>query len=511
MARISLARRWLCLGAACGLAACTLAAAPAAAQTTLTPRQLVQHTLRRFTFSDSPENVTAVVNEGLSAWLAQQLDWQAIDDSNSTLEQLPTSLNSSGGYVDSNVFERILYQHNLLTQRQLQAKLEQHWLDHFSVSLGGVPDPAIMSHYEMTVRANALGNFATLLTAVAQEPAMLYWLSNNGNYGAEPNENFGREVMQLYSLGTQQLTASGAAILGKNGLPLPTYSQKEVVAMARAMTGYNTVWDYSDTNPETRFSVQFVPGYHYTGPIELFGRTRNVPDDATAMGFVMNILAHQPSTAPFQVTELLKRFVTEKPSAQFIADIVKVWTANVDKPDQIAQVVAAIINHPDFAAAYHGMLKQPTEKVFGVLRQLPGMMQASSTAAPGGSLLNDLSQLGQQMFYPPNVFSFYYPGHLETLTNTQTRLNEGWISADFADQQAGQAYVDTWIDIPTLRARIGKTGGQAIADYLLDAMVDGGSTGLRQIIKNFLGQTPDDNQVRGAIWLLFNSPEYAVN
>jgi hypothetical protein len=62
-----------------------------------------------------------------------------------------------------------------------------------------------------------------------------------------------------------------------------------------------------------------------------------------------------------------------------------------------------------------------------------------------------------------------------------------------------------------LRARIGKTGGQAIADYLLDAMVDGGSTGLRQIIKNFLGQTPDDNQVRGAIWLLFNSPEYAVN
>ena len=89
----------------------------------------------------------------------------------------------------------------ILTPRQLQAKMELHWLDHFSVGLETVGDPAMMYHYDQTIRANALGNFATLLNAVAQEPAMLSGCRNNYNSGRSPNENFGREVMQLYSTG----------------------------------------------------------------------------------------------------------------------------------------------------------------------------------------------------------------------------------------------------------------------------------------------------------------------
>ena len=180
----------------------------------VSPRQQIQHLLRRFAFSAPPETVTSVLSEGVPAWLAAQDDWQAIGDSNSELETIPTQLNAQGGYVDYNVFERIVMQHMVLTQRQLQAKLELHWLDHFAVGLEKVGDPAIQYHYDQIVRANALGNFTTLVTAVAQEAAMLVWLDNNWNVGPVANENWGRECMQLYTMGLDQLNMDGSAKTG---------------------------------------------------------------------------------------------------------------------------------------------------------------------------------------------------------------------------------------------------------------------------------------------------------
>lgn len=488
-----------------------LTAPRASAQGHLSPRQFVQHTLRRFTYSDDPAAVSAVVNEGMSAWLTQQLDWQAIDDSGSQLEQIPL-LTGTGTYPDPSVYERLLLQHNMLSNRQLQAKLELHWLDHFSLSLVGVVDPGIMYHYDQTVRANALGNFQTLLAAIGVEPAMLYWLSNNDNYGAMPNENFGREVMQLYSIGTTMLNDDGTPMLDGSGHPIPTYSEVDVKEVARAVTGYDVVWDYSNLNSLTRFSVQFVPGYHYTGKLHFLGQRQKIPDDFTAMSVVAGILAHHPNAAPFQVLELLKRFAIEKPSPKFVSDIVSVWRAQQDAPDQIAQVIAAIIAHPDFARSYHAMFKQPVEKIFGMLRQLPGVLQE---AAPGdlyaSNLIYGTQIVGQELFTPPSVFSFYYPGHLETLTNTQTRLNASWVTSELIDAYQGEQYHDTYIDLPALRTRIGATDGPTIAAYLLDALVDGGTPAMQSIITNFLGSTPDDNQIRGALWLITNSPDYAVN
>jgi hypothetical protein len=492
------------------LAACLAMAPPAQAQTP-TARQLVQHLLRRFSYSDTPQDVSTVLAEGTAAWLTQQMNWQSIDDSGSELEQLPTTLDSSGGYTDYNVFERVLMQHNILTKRQLQAKLELHWLDHFSIDLNSVGDPALMSHYDAVVRANALGNFGTLLAAVSQEPAMLYMLDNNYNYGATPNENFAREVMQLFSTGVVQLNQDGSTINGSDGTPLPNYTQKDVEGMAKAMTGYGVVYDYTNPNPETRFSVQYFPSYHYDGKLNFLGAPRKVPTDGTAIAYVANILAHQPSTAPFQVKELLERFVTEKPSPKFISDIVAVWNANVDAPDQIAQVIAAIIKHPDFNASYHSMLKQPVELVVGPLRQLPGMMQATADVSPGGSLLWELNGLGQELFYPPSVFSFYTPGHLQNTVNTATRLDRTNVFANIVNGQQSNPYTDTWIDIPTLRGLIGSTKGRAIGAYLLDALVDGGSPALQGELDKFLGDTPDDAQIQGAMWLLLNAPDYAVN
>ncbi len=470
-----------------------------------------QHLLRRFAFSASPEQTAAVQAEGATSWLAQQENWTAINDSGSTLEQPPAQLNADGSYPDYYVYERILMQHLVLTPRVLQAKVELHWLDHFSVSLATVLDPAIMAHYEQTVRANALGNFGTLLAAAAQEPAMLYWLNNNNNLGSMPNENFAREVMQLYSIGIYQLNMDGSTKLDGNGQPHLNYTEADIHAIAQAITGYGVVIDPDNMDPQTRFSVNFTAANHYNKPVTFLGRSRHVPNSVAALNFVANVLAHHPSAAPFMAREMLQRFVTENPSPQFIGRIAAVWAKQVDAPDQISQVINAIVNDPEFDASYHGMLKQPVELVLGALHQLPGTLQVTSTSQPAAILLWELHYVGQQLYYPPSVFSFYTPGSISTTLNTSTALYRTSVFANMVNGVAGAPGMDTYIDIPALRQRIGNTDALTIANYLLGDTLDGGTAPLRTQLVQFLGPAPSDNQIRGAMWVLLNSPTYAVN
>ncbi len=474
------------------------------------PRAQVQHLLRRFAFSVAPETVTAVQASGIAAWLAQQEQPSLIDDSGTELETLPTQL-VNGGLPDYNIFERAVVQHMILTRRQVQAKLELHWLDHFSVGLGKVGDAAVMYEYDQVIRNNALGNFATLLTTVAKESAMLEWLDNNWNVGPVANENFGRESMQLYTMGTTQLNMDGSVKMNAKGLPAPNYSQQDVRQVALAMTGYGVVYDGNNNNPQTRFSVQYYPSLHYSGPLKFFGQTQAVPTDGTAIGYVMNIMAHRPSVAPFQARELLQRFVTENPSPQYVSDIAAVWKKTADAPDQIAQVITAIVNHPEFIPSYHAMLKSPVEMAFGSLRQMPGVMQLAANSTPGNSLIWELSNLGQQLFWPESVFSFYRPGDLAVTLNTGTVLARTGIFANITSSTPDGAYTDTYIDMVALRSRIGDTSERAIRNYLLDSLVDGGTPALSGQLSHYLGPVPSDARVRGAIWLLLNAPDYAVN
>ena len=493
--------------AACLSALPALADAPKSAPT----RTDIQHLLRRFAFSAPPAEVTSVQQGGIAAWLASQDDWQALDDSHSELEPLPTALNSQGGFIDYNAWERILMQHMVLTPRQLQAKLELHWLDHFAVGLEKVGDPAVMYHYDQIIRANALGNFTTLITQVAEEAAMLEWLDNNWNVGPVANENFARECMQLYSMGLYQLNLDGSPIMGSNGQPEANYSQKDVEHIALAMTGYGVVYDPNNTNPNTRFSVQYYPGNHYNGKLKFLGRERNVPTDGSAIAYTMNIISKRPSVAPFEARELLQRFVTEKPSAKYIQDVATVWQAQQNAPDQIAQVISAIVKNPEFAKSYRSMAKQPAELIVDSLRAVPGMMQASTSSGPGESILWELNNLGQELFYPESVFSFYRPGGLDALTNTGTVLSRTTgFSNETSNVQTGQ-YTDTWIDIPTLRTLIGNTHKQAISAYLLDALLDGGTEQESKILNGYLGDTPSDARLQGAVWLLLNTPDFSVN
>jgi uncharacterized protein (DUF1800 family) len=510
-----------------GIALSVSAVSPVLADTAPTPRQQVQHLLRRFAFSGSPAMVSQVLAQGTSAWVDQQLNWSTIDDSKSMLNTPPHAYanpnNCNFCLPNYYAFEALVYQHNMLTNRQIQAKMELHWLEHFSVNTSNI-DPPNMYNYDQIVRANALGNFATLVSQVATTPAMLQWLNNAGNQAKGPNVNWGRELMQLYTTGVWQLNPDGSQVL-KGGQPVLNYVGADIKAMAKAMSGYNVIF-LQESDPMKNYMVTFNTQNQIGGKVTFLGGEHTIPRNATAIATIVNFLAHQPSTAPFEVTELLKRFVTETPSKKYISDIVAVWNANVDAPDQLAKVVKAIILHPEFNTAYHTLPKQPLEKVFGALRQLPGKMQASAPAAcgtfqqyqqAGQSLEGMTNEAGQELFYPPNVFSFFIPGHVETTNTTSSVTGLTDVYAQLLERSPPQSDTcsgtgaDVWIDVPTLIANIHSTNGRTIANYLLDALVDGGSVGLRGTVYGLLGSTPSNTTIQSAVWLILNSPEYAVN
>jgi hypothetical protein len=183
------------------------------ADATPTDRQMVQHLLRRFAFSASPETVDAVLASSGKAgwlvaanlWLAQQIN-TAVDVNAFVMEPPPDSaplMRKNPNDYDIN-YEHGYLEHSIGTNLQLRAKLELHWLDHFSVVGNSTSEWPDMLIYEALVRQNALGNFQTLLTDVSETPAELEALSNNKNIGSNPNSppnvNFARELMQIFSI-----------------------------------------------------------------------------------------------------------------------------------------------------------------------------------------------------------------------------------------------------------------------------------------------------------------------
>jgi uncharacterized protein (DUF1800 family) len=379
-----------------------------------------------------------------------------------------------------------------------------------------------MAHYEDTVRADALGNFAQLVTDVAKEPAMLFWLDNNFNNGANPasnppNENFGRELMQLYTIGPNQLNPDGSTVMA-NGIPVPNYGEPDVKAMALALTGFEVTSPYplpTGVDPRTIDTVSFVPAAHAIGPFTIMNQQIADPGNATIVDAVVKMLVNQPAAAPFESKELLQRLVTDDPSPGYVSRISAVWTANVNSPNQIANVLTAIANDPEFPTNAHTLLKEPVEYNVDVVRELGGATETplSYSAQPFDDIMQDDNNMDQGLYYPPNVFSFYRPGDKDALL-TNSLLLSRWNAALEISQHtavvscsASTSYnCDTYINLTAAKAL---PPAQA-AGYLCDALVDGGTPELRQLVTNYL-TSKQSGGIAGALWIVLTSPEYEVN
>lgn len=499
------------LGVALALALIFGSCAPAPA---LDERSHAHHVLRRFAFSASPTEVDAIVKRGVGAWLQEQLRPASIDDREAMqlLEPKPMRTNAKGDLDDAAIYARRLVQRQIFTQRQVQEKLTLHWIEHFSVGVAKVDDWALMARYEETLRSNALGNFRSLLVAVSKDPAMLIWLDNNYNDASDsrrpPNENFARELLQLYVMGTDRLNLDGSVVRGSDGRALSNYEQRDVRTLAAELAGWGVDCDDDAKvkNPSTRCHLAFHAD-------------ENPGATSATLTHAIDRLVRNPSTAPFQARELLQRFVTETPSPAYVSDIAAVWRDNVDAPDQIARVVDAIVKHPEFERSYHGLIKEPEELFVDALRAIPTVIHSgksdSGAVAPLSDLVGEgegyLSECGQMPYDPPSVFSFYRPGHKAMLLSdsyaaARLRGLGALALADANDESANVAFA-----FDALEKRLDGATPSSAADYLIDALSDVETTTLRTDITASLSDGIDAAHLRDAVWLILTSPEYELN
>ncbi len=496
-------------------------------------RKVVQNALRRFGFSDTPAAVTAVYSGGLQNWFAAQLNPDTIADG-ALAGYLTAEPNNTGLLQrnDNNIlcgYGTLMTERQVSSKKQLLEKLTMYWLEHFSIN-GSSTLPGPIGEYNTILRADALGNFAKLISDIALQPAMLDWLGNNNNNGSNPitnppNQNFGRELMQLYIMGTDQLNMDGTQIFDGTGAVKQNYTQTDVDNVSLALTGYS--WTVPNPfplglprNPTTN-PVTFTARNHGKGPYAIIGQTVTDPGDSTVVTSVINSLVANPSTAPFQAREMLQRLVTENPSPAYVSRIASVWVANANDPRQIANVVAAIAADPEFISAMsQPMLKETTEFYIDAIRALGGAAANPVTGtdlAPLQGVRADLEGTQQLLYDPETVFGFYTVGDkgpvlsnglLLSRYNMAARVSNalqlGALPSLSSTQGCGGANKFN-VDASNLSAM----NGMQLAGYLLDALVDGGNPELRALVTNYINNDP--KRAAGAVYIIMSSPEYEVN
>ncbi len=257
------------------------------------------------------------------------------------------------------------------------------WHDHFPSGEDKVHYPQLMFRQNALLRRDALGNFGDLLHAVSKDPAMLQYLDVAGSRKGRPNENFAREVMELFTLGEGH------------------YSQRDVTEAARSYTGWAL-------DPNT-LAYQFNPKIHDDGDKTVLGQMGNFDGDQ-----VLDILLAQPETATFITTELWREFISETPDPAQITPIADRFRAS--RYDIKTALRGLFLSEAFWDERNRGVLvKSPAEFVVGAVREFDIGYADQDATALGAQVRN----FGENLFYPPNVKG--WPGG-ENWINSSTLL-----------------------------------------------------------------------------------------
>ncbi len=285
---------------------------------------------------------------------------------------------------------------------------------------------AIVTYYRL-LSDGAFGNYRDLMRAVTLNPAMgryLNMLNNRSQQvtGVPPNENYAREVIQLFTLGTARLNDDGTPVLDATGAPVPTYTQADVTELARVFTG----WTFGDGNAATvprklarenyRVPMEAVEAYHDTGSKVFLGERFPAGQSARQdLEQALDVLLRHSNLAPFVSRQLIQQLVTSNPSPAYVRDVAAVFSAGgTAAAGDLAAVVRAILTHPQAVGtpSSSGKLAEPVLFVTSIVRAL----NAAVTDHPFMS--EKTEEMGQKVFYPPSVFSYFSPGYRVRGTGT---------------------------------------------------------------------------------------------
>ena len=365
---------------------------------------------------------------GYSAWLDEQM---ALPRSSTNVEWL-----RSKGYADVTYrnlqggADNMLWRKLLATPDTLRQRVSLAWSEIMVISVSGLANTFFKQFAAATfmdiLEVNAFGSFRTLLEQVSTSVAMGAYLTFRGNRKADPvsnslpDENYAREVMQLFSIGLVQLNLDGSAKLGAGGQPLETYTQDDVSQLARVFTGWETNFSIGSTDDPDRSVTPMVQNAsnHESGAKTVLGTT--IPagtDGVNSLRLALDTLVAHPNVGPFIGRQLIQRLVTSNPSPAYVARVAGVFNDNgAGVRGDLRAVLRAVLLDTEaradasLADPGFGKLREP------LLRFVQWARTFGATDATDVWRLGDLSdpatRLGQSPLRAPSVFNFFRPGYV---------------------------------------------------------------------------------------------------
>lgn len=360
--------------------------------------------------------------ERLTAFVDQQLNPSAIDDSdcdNRLAAAGYTTLNKSQALLWQDHFvndptwsermqpadeiERAAFLRGTYSRRQLLEVLADFWHNHFNIYCWNSRIAPLWVHWDRDViRANAMGNFRQMLGDVATSPEMLYYLDNYTSTNAGPNENYGRELFELHTLGAENylgVMLQDDVPTDGTGLPIG-YVDEDVFEATRCLTGWSINFDtgffeYNDDDHD-RFQ-KHVLGGHYPSDQP---PTKDGND-------VLDALASHPGTGRFIARKLCRRLLSDDPPQNVVDEAAEVFNANTDAADQLAQVVRTIVLSDAFLSTWGEKIKRPFEIAVSTIRATKANFSWSLDDGVVNSFLWMYEQASQPLFSwrSPNGFS----------------------------------------------------------------------------------------------------------
>jgi uncharacterized protein (DUF1800 family) len=279
------------------------------------------------------------------------------------------------------------------TQAPLREKMTLFWHDHFATSAAKVTIPQLMANQNELLRANALGSFRDLLREVSLDPAMLYWLDNQENVAGAPNENFARELMELFTVGLD------------NG-----YTEEDVREVARAFTGHGFKQRGGNRQGLPRGPFFVDRTRHDGGAKRILGREGNFDGDD-----VIDLLCERPQTARYLTEKILAWFMVPDPESALVDRFARRFSAS---GLSISALLRDVMESEEFYSerAERAITKNPVDFVIPIVRQAglgSTLVKAAETGNPQGAcapLLYATKNMGMDLLFPPDVAGWEHGG-----------------------------------------------------------------------------------------------------
>ena len=418
----------------------------------------VMQLLRRTTFGYTPTHLESALSDGFSKTVDRLIETAPAEP------PVPAFASTPGGRFPIAQLQQWWIDHILGTPTPFAERMALFWHGHFTSDYRKTADDTFMYWQNVTWRRMGVTNLRSMLMQVTTDPAMLRYLDLATSTGQSPNENYSRELMELFTMGAGN------------------YSEDDVRESAKALAGWQlpqpdsiaTVVVDKNNNVTRRLPVYssqksgvFNPRRAYKGSVTYLGKTGQLD----TQGVIDRILA-QPATAPFIANKLVQHFVTPRPSPGYVKQLGDTFRRS--KYD-IKTLMRAIFTSPEFLAdtSYRGLVKSPVEFMVHSARALDSPAPSKLIAGAGAGM-------GQSLFDPPDVNG--WPN------------NESWISSN-----------TVVVRVNYVTAALGQMKGTLPSpSQAIHQQLDGI---LSPQTASFLNQATDD---RGRWFILLASPEFQL-